>query len=134
VWYGELVGAYFADHPAITAADVIVEDSTHPAAKTLPATWTRTDEWYNFRSNPRPNVSVILALDETSYTGGTMGEDHPIAWAHEYDGGRAFYTAMGHTAESFTETPYLEHLIGGIEWAGGRCETQEDAEATDEAD
>jgi type 1 glutamine amidotransferase len=134
-WYGELVGAYFADHPAGThVADVIVEDVSHPAAKTLPEAWTRTDEWYNFRSNPRSNVNVILTLDETSYAGGTMGEDHPIAWAHEYDGGRAFYTAMGHTSESFAEALYLEHLIGGIEWAGGRCESQQKADATDEAD
>lgn len=134
-WYGELVGAYFSDHPAGThVANIVVEDAEHPSAKTLPETWTRTDEWYNFRSNPRPNVSVILSIDETSYEGGTMQDDHPIAWAHEYDGGRAFYTALGHTPETFAETLFLEHLIGGIEWAGGRCEAPSDETATDEAD
>jgi hypothetical protein len=133
-WYGELVGAYFADHPAITVADVIVEDPTDPSAQTLPETWTRTDEWYNFRSNPRDLVNVILTVDEASYQGGNMGDDHPIAWSHEYDGGRAFYSAMGHTSESFSETLYLEHLIGGIEWAGGRCVTLPEAAETIQPD
>ncbi|HLU12043.1 MAG TPA: ThuA domain-containing protein [Oceanobacillus sp.] len=133
-WYGELVGAYFADHPAISTATLILEDSTHPSAKTLPETWEHRDEWYNFHSNPRENVNVILSVDESTYEGGTMGGDHPISWAHEFDGGRAFYTALGHTSESFSEALFLEHLIGGIEWAGGRCDAPVDAEATDEAD
>jgi type 1 glutamine amidotransferase len=133
-WYGELVGAYFASHPAITDAQVIVEDPAAPAAQTLPESWTRTDEWYNFQTNPRDTVHVILTVDETSYEGGTMPDDHPIAWSHEYDGGRAFYTAMGHTVESFSEPLYLEHLIGGIEWAGGRCVSLPEAAVTSEPD
>src|SRR5690606_32243636 len=80
-WYGELVGAYFADHPAISTATLILEDSTHPSAKTLPETWEHRDEWYNFHSNPRENVNVILSVDESTYEGGTMGGDHPISWA-----------------------------------------------------
>jgi cytochrome c len=132
-WYGGLVGAYFADHPAITEANIVVENPSHPAAKTLPEIWTRQDEWYNFRANPRAEVNVILALDETSYAGGTMSGDHPIAWAHEVEGGRAFYTGLGHTIESFSEPLFLDHLIGGIEWAGGRCPAQPAEEATDEA-
>jgi hypothetical protein len=70
----------------------------------------------------RPNVTVLLTLDETSYTPGTsaMGSDHPIAWSHAYEGGRAFYTALGHTRESYTEAHFLAHVAGGIEWAAGR--------------
>lgn len=130
VWYGGLVGAYFANHPpGTTPAEIHVEDPAHPSAVTLPEIWERTDEWYNFTENPRDRVGVILTLDESTYSGGTMGEDHPISWAHEYDGGRAFYTAMGHTSESFREPLFLEHLTGAIEWAGGRCpEPEEDAE------
>jgi type 1 glutamine amidotransferase len=121
-WYGGLVGAYFANHPpGTTSAEIHVEDPEHPSAVTLPEIWERTDEWYNFRENPRDQVGVILTLNESTYSGGTMGEDHPISWAHEYDGGRAFYTAMGHTSESFREPLFLEHLTGAIEWAGGRC-------------
>ena len=133
-WYGGLVGAYFGDHPAgLAEANILIEDPTHPSAKTLPEVWTRTDEWYNFRANPRENVNVILTLDESSYAGGTMSGDHPIAWAHEYEGGRAFYTGLGHTIESFSEPLFLDHLIGGIEWAAGRCPTHPTEQATDEA-
>jgi type 1 glutamine amidotransferase len=115
-WYGRLVGAWFSSHPAIQKAIVLVEDLEHSSSAFLPEAWARTDEWYNFRTNPRTNVQVLARLDETSYTGGTMG-DHPIAWFHEYDGGRAWYTAGGHTAESFSEPLFLTHLLGGIRYA-----------------
>ncbi len=120
-WYGGLVGAYFNAHPEIQRATIIVEDGSHAATRHLPTGWTRTDEWYGFRTNPRAQVDVLLALDESSYSAGqsAMGEDHPIAWAHEYDGGRAFYTALGHTPESYGESEFLQHLVGGIEWAAG---------------
>ena len=63
----------------------------------------RTDEWYNFRSNPRGNVHVLAALDEATYSGGKMGVDHPIAWCQQIDGGRSWYTAMRRTSESYAE-------------------------------
>jgi cytochrome c len=118
-WYGRLVGAYFAAHPAIQPALVRVEDATHPSTAGLPSTWSRTDEWYNFGASPRGAVQVLLTLDERSYVGGSMGADHPIAWYHEYDGGRAWYTAMGHTADSYSEPAFLTHLLGGIQYAAG---------------
>jgi uncharacterized protein len=64
-------------------------------------------------------VVVLATLDEKTYSGGTMGDDHPIAWYHDFDGGRAFYTALGHTPESFVEPLFLQHLLGGIEYAAG---------------
>jgi type 1 glutamine amidotransferase len=64
-------------------------------------------------------VTVLVTVDESSYTGGSMGMPHPISWYHAYDGGRAWYTAMGHTAESYAEPAFLEHLAGGIMWAAG---------------
>jgi hypothetical protein len=79
----------------------------------------RTDEWYNFQTNPRPSVHVLATIDESSYTGGTMGADHPIAWWHDYDGGRAWYTAGGHTDESWSEPLFLAHVLSGIEYAIG---------------
>jgi type 1 glutamine amidotransferase len=100
---------------------VRVEDRTSAATKGLPAAWTRTDEWYEFDRNPRPAVHVLATVDETTYSGGTMGADHPIAWCHRYDGGRSVYTAMGHTRESFSERRYLAHLLGAIEMAAGRA-------------
>lgn len=115
-WYGGLVGAYFLSHPAIQTATVRVENRQHPSTATLPDPWVRTDEWYNVQPNPRAKVNVLARLDETTYTGGTMG-DHPIAWFHAYDGGRAWYTAGGHTSQSYAEPKFLEHLLGGIRYA-----------------
>src|SRR4051794_36334611 len=118
-WYGGLVGAYFNNHPAIQQATVNVVDANHPATAGLPQRWVRTDEWYNFRTNPRPNVHVLATLDESTYAGGAMGADHPIAWYHDYGGGRAFYTGMGHTAASYSEPLFRQHLLGGIRYAAG---------------
>jgi cytochrome c len=119
-WYGGLVGAYFASHPDVQTATVQREDATHRSTVSLPDAWVRTDEWYNFRSNPREDgeIHVLASLDEASYAGGTMG-DHPIAWCHPYDGGRAWYTGGGHTREAYSEPLFLEHLAGGIEYAAG---------------
>ena len=118
-WYGRLVGAYFASHPAIQRATIRIENASHQSMQGLPVTWERTDEWYNFRDNPRSAVRVLATLDESTYSGGTMGTDHPIAWCQRIDGGRSWYTAMGHTAESYAEPLFRLHLLGGIESAAG---------------
>lgn len=115
-WYGRLVGAYFASHPEIQPARLQVLDRTHPATTHLPQTWERTDEWYNFREAPR-DVGVLIRIDESSYDGGANGGEHPMAWYHEMGTGRAFYTALGHTEESYEEPLFLEHLLGGIRYA-----------------
>jgi len=119
-WYGKLVGAWFKGHPRNQQATVNVEDRTHRSTAMLPAEWKRLDEWYSFRSNPRSEVHVLASLDEKSYDPEKvpMG-DHPIAWYHEFDGGRAWYTALGHTKESYSEKLFLEHVREGIEWAAG---------------
>jgi len=119
-WYGELVGAYFESHPSIQPATLIVSDRVHPSTKRLPERWIRTDEWYNFQSNPRGDVHVLATLDEDTYSGGNMGYDHPIAWCHEFDGGRAWYTGGGHTNESYEEQEFMEHIYGGVLYASGR--------------
>lgn len=118
-WYGRLVGAYFQRHPEIQAGTVLVEDRSHPSTAGLPERWERADEWYDFRTNPRGQVNVLARLDEATYNGGGMGDDHPIAWYHEFEGGRAWYTAGGHTAESYREPLFLQHLLGGIQYAIG---------------
>ncbi len=116
-WYGGLVGAYFQNHPVIQSARIRVEDNSHPSTASLPAEWQRNDEWYNFRLNPRGRVKVLATLDETTYSGGGMGSDHPIAWCQLYDGGRSWYTAGGHTRESYNELLFRQHLLGGIQFA-----------------
>lgn len=118
-WHGELVGAYFAGHPGIQSAVVRVTDRVSPSTRTLPERWARVDEWYNFSRNPRESVHVLATVDESTYTGGQMGPDHPIAWCRFVHGGRSWYTAMGHTGESYSEAYFLDHLLGGIQFAAG---------------
>jgi glucose/arabinose dehydrogenase/type 1 glutamine amidotransferase len=119
-FYGGLVGAYFASHPQIQPATVRVEDHTHPSTTHLDDAWERTDEWYNYRTNPRGKARVLATLDETTYQGGTMKGDHPIAWCQTYEGGRAFYTGGGHTKESYAEPAFRQHLLGGLRYASGQ--------------
>ncbi|MEZ7125760.1 ThuA domain-containing protein [Nonomuraea sp. AD125B] len=114
-YYGQLMGAWFNSHPAIQQATVRTEDRAHAATAHLGATWSRTDEWYNYRTNPRPNVRVLQSLDEGSYSGGGMG-DHPITWCHPQSSGRAFYTGLGHTQESYADPNFRALLLGGIRY------------------
>ncbi|WP_151482538.1 lectin [Streptomyces albicerus] len=118
-FYEGLAGAYFQSHPAIQPATVKVEDRAHDATAHLGSAWQRTDEWYNYRTNPRSTAHVLASLDESSYSGGTMAGDHPIAWCKNYAGGRAFYTGGGHTEESYADPTFRRHLLGGIRWAAG---------------
>jgi PKD repeat protein/type 1 glutamine amidotransferase len=138
-WYGQLTGAYFRNHPNGTpTATVVVEDPNKVSTKDIPARWTRVDEWYNFQgiTNPVVNgggtdvsprtqspIHVLLTMDESTYTesDGTDGtdDDHPIAWCKRYDGGRMFYTALGHTEATYTDATFLKHLLGGLDTAAG---------------
>ncbi|TME53049.1 MAG: ThuA domain-containing protein [Chloroflexi bacterium] len=118
-WYGKLVGAYFQRHPAVQSAVIRIEDASHPSTASVPASWKRTDEWYDFRANPRRDVHVLATVVEATYSGGGMGADHPIAWCHGFDGGRSWYTAMGHAADSYSDANFLLHLEGGIESVAG---------------
>ncbi len=119
-WYGKLVGAYFAGHPQIQKGTIRVEDRQHPITRHLPAEWVRTDEWYNYRSNPRGKARVLATLDESTYQGGTMGADHPIAWCQEIGAGRAFYTGCGHTKETYSEPEFVKMLSAALQWAARR--------------
>lgn len=120
-WYGQLVGGYFNGHPNnpnVRDGSIDKTEHRHISTDHLPDRWDRTDEWYNYKSL-NPNITSVLNLDETSYEGGTNGEFHPIAWYHEFDGGRSFYTGGGHTDESYEEENFVRHLLGGIQWAMG---------------
>ena len=115
-WYNQLVGAYFKSHPKQQEAMLTVTDPTHISTGHLPAQWKRFDEWYNFKSIQN-GLHVLLTIDEKSYTGGENGDVHPMAWYHEFDGGRAFYTELGHTDASYADPLFLKHLLGGIQYA-----------------
>ncbi|WP_053226959.1 ThuA domain-containing protein [Solirubrobacter soli] len=134
-WYGQLVGGYFRNHPDGTpTATVVVEDTENAANAGIPARWTRTDEWYNYKKydnssgddySPRntPGVHVLLKMDESTYAenDGSDGtdDDHPISWCQRYDGGRSWYTGMGHTQATYSDPLFQNHLETGIEVAAG---------------
>jgi uncharacterized protein len=115
-FFRQLFGTEFTDHPEIQSA-VVRPVLDHPATAGLPARWERTDEWYNFAAHP--GMTVLLTVDEDSYSGGTMGAGHPIAWCHDRYGGRMLYTSLGHTIESYAEPAFLAHLAGGLRWVLG---------------
>ncbi|MEP4079449.1 ThuA domain-containing protein [Haloferula sp.] len=127
-WYEGLVGTKLVDHPKVQEARLIVEDRSHPATSHLPEEWVVTDEWHRFGSNPRENVKVLISVDEDSYQGKQkMGGDHPFVWHHEYDGGRSFFTSLGHTKEIYSNPKFEKLIEGAIRWtsAGNGTESSE---------
>jgi type 1 glutamine amidotransferase len=113
-WYGRLVGGYFDGHDAIQSATL---HRVQPfGSAQIPDPWIRRDEWYNYKQFER-TVNVIFKLDTATFKGSKHGADHPIAWYREFDGGRSFYTGLGHTIESYSEPAFLEHLLDGIQYA-----------------
>ncbi|WP_299548896.1 ThuA domain-containing protein [Seonamhaeicola sp.] len=117
-WYNKLVGAYFNGHPAVQSAKLRIVDKGHMSTEKLDSVWLKEDEWYNFKSI-NPDIKVLIEIDESSYNGGENGEHHPISWYHEFDGGRSFYTAMGHTNDTYTDSTFLNHLLAGLQYAMG---------------
>ena len=117
-WYTGLVGAYFASHPAVQEAKIDVKNRKHLATKHLPKVWMHKDEWYDF-SNVKPDLKILMTLDESSYKDGKMGDFHPIAWYQVYDGIKVFYTGLGHTKESLHEPNFQKQIIGGLKYVLG---------------
>jgi cytochrome c len=118
-WYGELCCVSFKNHSAVVPARVEIEDRTNPSTAGLPERWERTDEWYNYDGTPRGRARVLATVNESTYKGGAVGDDHPIAWCKRAGKGIMWYTAMGHTDESFREPAFLQHVLGGIQLAAG---------------
>lgn len=116
-WYGRLIGAWFLSHPPVQEAVVRAVDSQHPSTQGLPNPWRRVDEWYDFQRDPSAVARVLLTVDEATYQGGGMGASHPISWASDFEGGRSWYSAMGHTKETYSDENFRNHLLGGIRWA-----------------
>lgn len=125
-WYRKLASVLFVGHPPIQKATLIAWDRTHPATVMLPPKWEHTDEWYNFDAAPA-DAQILMGVDESSYSPGPDAMQghvgfHPVAWYKEFDGGRYFYTALGHTSEDYTMDPlFLSHVAGAIEWAAGKA-------------
>ena len=115
-WYGKMVGAYFVSHPKQQEATINVIDTNHLATSFLEKEWRLFEEWYNYKEF-NPAIKVLMKLDENSYEGGENGENHPISWYHEYEGGKVFYTGLGHREETYKNPLFLKHILGGILYA-----------------
>ncbi|MEO0793638.1 MAG: ThuA domain-containing protein [Verrucomicrobiota bacterium] len=125
-WYRDLVGAIISNHSGIVNADVKFLDQIHPITNiTNPVTserveiWQANDEWYNFQASPRGDVHVLAIVDEDTYSGGTHGGDHPIAWCQEFDGGRSAFLGMGHTSEIYDDPIFRDLITNALEWSVG---------------
>ncbi len=125
-WYTKLVGRMFRIHPAIQTARIKVLDRKFPGFELMPDEQLWTDEWYEFGEEKTTGLNYLLSVDEKTFdpkadwgrvAGTGMGSFHPLAWYHNYDGGRSFYTALGHLPSKFTDPGFLAHLYGGIYWA-----------------
>ena len=119
-WYRNLVGAVFKNHPDtpsnVQQATVNFFDKNHTSTAALPDSMSVADEWYNYR-DMYEFINIVAKVDESTYQGGEHDHDHPISWYHDYDGGRAFYTALGHLPATYSDTLFLEHVYGGVFWA-----------------
>ncbi|MCG5435928.1 ThuA domain-containing protein [Micromonospora foliorum] len=125
-WWDNTIngGAHMPEHsPGVLPGTAIVADKKHPSTASLPDRWNRSEEWYNFDSNPRGKVHVLVTADERTYNPGSraMGPDHPISWCRDTGGGRVWATAMGHAIASYSETNFQNHVLGGIKWAAGNA-------------
>ena len=116
-WYTKLAGAQFASHPGnpnVQAGEAFAVNRSHASMFGFPDRWTIKDEFYDFK-NFNKAVNVLVKIDEKTYKDGKMGDDHPMSWYHDYDGGKAFYTNFGHPNETFAEPVFLNHLLGGLQ-------------------
>jgi hypothetical protein len=125
-WYTKLVGHMFHVHPAVQTAVLKVEQRNFPGMERFAPRTLFTDEWYEFGPATSNKLRYLLSVDESTYRpeadwgakkGKGMGRFHPISWYQEYDGGRAFYTGLGHMAATYRDPAFLHHLYGGIWWA-----------------
>ena len=116
-WYNKLSGAQFASHPGnpnVQTGEAVAVNKNHASMFGFPDRWTIKDEFYDFK-NFNKDVTVLVKIDEKTYKDGKMGDDHPMAWYHDYDGGKAFYTNFGHPDETYSNPVFLKHLLGGLQ-------------------
>lgn len=117
-WYGKLIGAHFDMHPDPEPGSLIVAGAPHPIIgdKQPPEKWM--DEWYNFTSHPaeNSNLHVLLRGDTSSFKGGRHGDDHPLVWCQEFEGGRSAYIALGHFDDAWESEWYVDLVRRGVMW------------------
>jgi type 1 glutamine amidotransferase len=123
-WFSDFMGGIrFKDYVAGFASGTVnVEKPKHPVMKGLPKKFTiEKDEWYTYDKSPRPHVTVLASVDESSYDPDTdkkMG-DHPVVWTNSKMKARNVYIFMGHDPVLFEDENYKALLQNALMWASG---------------
>ncbi|GAA4899730.1 hypothetical protein LX16_0706 [Stackebrandtia albiflava] len=117
-YFDELLGARpragERDEPSAKTITVNVE---HQSTRDMPAEWTeQEDQWYRFDRDPAENTGTEILATVAAETGDAR---RPVAWCRDFDGGRTWYTALGHRVKSFEDGDYMRMLRGGVWWAAG---------------
>lgn len=119
-WYEGLVGATVDRATPVQTGRVEVLDHAHPSTVALPDLWERTEQWYNWRTDPAGTVHTLAGIRvRDGIAGLDEGAEHSWSWCRNYDGGRSWFTSGGGAAQDFRDRAFLSHLLGGIEWAAG---------------
>jgi large repetitive protein len=136
-WYHDLVGAKSVNHPenpAVFNADVVLPNTEHPLVDGLPERHQRADEWYDWVVNPANDVRVLVEVDTDTYASGQSrnGTLHPMTWCQDYDGGRSWFTSLGHAGGMWSEDYMQTMLRNGLEYATGLVEADCSPRSADE--
>lgn len=125
-WYGKLVGRRFVIHPVIQTARLNIINRKFPGLEYFPDSVLWTEEWYEYGPEESENLNYIMSVDESTFEtkadwghakGDGMGDFHPISWYQEIEGGRSFYTGLGHMPATYDNKAFIEHIFGGLYWA-----------------
>ena len=121
-WYWAMLGGTFVRHPKFQPFTIKVVDRQHPSTAHLNETWQWADEFYYLKEMPK-DLHVLLAGDLSTLDDKAKPKDEqtrPLAWCHEFEGGRCWYTALGHKKEDYSKSDFQKHILGGILWAMGK--------------
>lgn len=124
-WFWAMLGGTFVRHPKFQPFNINVVDRDHPSTKHLGATWQWEDEFYFLKEMPK-DLHILLEGDLTKLNDPKKDSNEktrPLAWCHEFEGGRSFYTALGHKKEQYSDPNLQKHILGGIRWAMNQQET-----------
>lgn len=125
-WFWAMLGGKFERHPPLQEFDIKVVNHNHPSTEFLGDIWEWEDEFY-YLKHLNPDLTYLLAgdlrtlkdKDMDKYPGEVFGNYFPLAWYHNFEGTRVFYTALGHKIEYYKDQNFTNHILGGILWAVG---------------
>jgi len=124
--YGDLIGAYFNEHPWNQVhAEIVVEDRDFPATRHFPARIPIYDEIYQFKEPySRDRVRVLMSIDPNTVDLKNprvhrTDKDFAVTWVRQYGKGRVFYSSLGHREEVWDRPDIQQMWTEGVKWAMG---------------